>query len=410
MSIYSTLMSVLSQFVAVSLSLSILHHIFFSPVLTPVNEYNIVDKILSANNQLFASFDEDNGIDIASPMTTNKSDERLLQSKHRVTFSSDIEEYEDDVSEAECAVVEYKDDEAIDQEIVEIIERGEKSSMENDQIDEFLKRVSIEDVYSNDDDSISEDNDYTTELEVGEEINETIIGIQQIHEIQAMDGVTIETEIVNKLHVQIENAVNDEMEQNVEAEAKQEQEMITAPLIGNTNQINGNSLPCQACNKVKSSSARPAGQRINHKKSPLPNRARSASVIRNVPNKHNNPDDLLKIHLNVRACCENKYLDNNRLPRYNGYISQYGLSKDQLEMRELNRQKYQHSRARREREILRAKQEIANLNEQAFQQWLIRKNHLAKPKYKNMYDVVAPKPRIQYHSTKKFPKSNENSS
>lgn len=100
---------------------------------------------------------------------TNHSDKNLLQTKHRVTFSSDIEEYEDEVSETESVEIQYKDDddEAIEKEIAEIIERGERrtpitteqSRIDNEQIDGLLKRMSIEEIYSNDEDSISGDND-----------------------------------------------------------------------------------------------------------------------------------------------------------------------------------------------------------------------------------------------------------
>lgn len=183
------------------------------------------------------------------------------------------------------------------------------------------------------------------------------------------------------------------------------------PILGKMD--TNDNLPCRACNKTKITSIRNNIRSANVKRpSNTPSKRNvSANVHRNSVNKNdNNHDDLLKIHLNVRACCENKYLDNNRLPRYNGYISQYGLSKDQLETREMNRKKYLEQRARREREIQRAKQQIAHLNEMAFQQWIIRKNHTTRPKYKNMYDTVLPKPPIKYHSSSKFEKSTRNSS
>lgn len=374
-----------------------IRHFLFS-VLTPVNEYNIVDKIQTANNQLFASIDDIQTMAFQKPSTensTNKSDKLLLQSKHRVTFSSDIEEYEDDISDEEIAGVQYKDDEAIDKEIAEIIERDENQAEENDKVDGLMKRLSIEEVYSNDDAS----DDYTTELEVVEEINDTVeeSNINESNHLQSI--VPIETININNSNVQ----------------TVKEKEKIIVPLNVTGNGTDGDKPPCRACNKVNyTSSIRQGTKRpttsqatTGFKRSTISqtNRIVSANMPRNSMNKDS--DDLLKIHLNVRACCENRYLDNNRLPRYNGYISQYGLSKDQLEQRESNRQKYLEKRARRDREITRAKQEIADLNEQAFRQWLVRKNHVARPKYKNMYDEMVSKPRIKYHPSKKFPRTNE---
>lgn len=390
----------------------------YFPVLTPVNEYNIVDKIQSANNLLFASIDEDeseNVMEIQEQQiieTANKSDKFLLQTKHRVTFSSDIEEYEDDGSEVESANdIQYKDDEAIDKEIAEIIERGERATSEqlintdNGQIDGLLKRLSMEEIvsYSNDEDSVSDDNEYTTELEVVEEITEVIVGDDKQDSERTTSPVPIEIISVNNT--------------NAQANIQMDEHRKRAPMLSKTN---GNDPPCRACNKLISSSARTVnisnyiGSKNATGKRPATSQTKriaSANVCRNLTNKDTiNQDDLLKIHLNVRSCCENKYLDNNRLPRYNGYISQYGLSKDQLEERELNRQKYLEKRARREREIMRAKQQIAHLNELAFQQWLIRKNRVSRSKYKNMYDSIEPKPKIKYHSSAKFSKSSGNSS
>lgn len=369
----------------------------FVLVLTPVNEYNIVDKIQSANNQLFASINEDHTMDVPKQTydncnDNNKMDRLMLQSKHRVTFSSDIEEYEDDLSEEDVTGMQYKDDDAVDKEIAEIIERDENAMVEHDKIDGLMKRMSIEETYSNDDGSASEDNDYATELEVVDDMNESIV-----EDTKIQSQSTPLTEHINPSNLQ---KVNDD-------------EKIIVPL---------NESPCRACNKTNNTLSmrrgikRPTTSHITtgFKRSTLPqtNRIASADTHRNSAHRDsNNQDDVLNIHLNVRACCENKYLDNNRLPRYNGYISQYGLSKDQLEMREMNRQKYLEKRARREREIIKAKQEIADLNEQAFRAWITRKNHVARPKCKNMYDEPVPKPRIKYHPSKKFSaKSNEHRS
>lgn len=376
-----------------------------------MNEYNIVDKIQSANSLLFASIELDNAMDeipaLNTPekLNTNKSDKLLLQSKHRVTFSSDIEEYGDDMSEVDITDVQYKDDDAIEMEIAEIIERDEKnqiqSGIETHQIDGLIKRMSIDEVFSNDEDSVS-DIDYTTELEIVEE---------QIVEEQIVQ-VTNNTNFFEKItkHDETSSVPTDKQDSIIQKSKTNEisRQPFNNKINGGSKWKNENSPTCNACNKSTTTSA-PYNYRRSGMKRPATaqiHRTKSA----NTTNKEIHQDELLKLHLNVRACCENKYLHNNRLPRYNGYISQYGLSKDQLEMRESNRKKFIENRARREREIMRAKQQIADLNEQAFQQWLIRKNRCARPKYKNMYDVTPPKRLNKFQSNTKFRSSSESHS
>lgn len=331
-----------------------------------------MDKIQSANNQLFASIEED--------MADKQPSNRFLQTKHRVTFSSDIEEYEDDLSDGEYKAVELecKDDDAIEKEIAEIFEQDEATeSIGNAQLDGLLQRMSIEEIYT-DDESLSEDN-YTMELEV---IEDATLGENKSNVISAEElSVPNETKPA----------------------AEEEKQFVSDTMISL-------SSDCGACQKGNMSSVRCKTFPQRPITSKIP-RSKSANIQRTIEQRNrplaSHQEDVLKIHLNVRACCENKYLDNNRLPRYNGYISQYGLSKDQLEMRELNRRKYLEKRGRREREIMRAKQQISDLNEHAFQQWLVRKNHTAKPKYKNRYDDEIDKPTIKYHSAPKFRRSSE---
>lgn len=322
-----------------------------------------MDKIHSANIQLFALIKENRTMEMEKQYSDihgdNTQEDRFLQSKHRVTFSSDIEEYEDDGSGEENI-----------KEIEEIIERNDRTnqSIDNDKIDELLKRISIEEVYSNEEDVLSEDIDYTTEIELFEQTSDIAVERTMKNEL---------SEPIEEKHVNNENNFTSEQNFNVDQmQVKEKKEMRNS------------TPPCRPCNKSKSSSAKCGIKNVRTMISTFQTqRSNSANAHRYSPNKNRSQTELLKIYLNVRSCCEHKYLDNNRLPRYNGYISQYGLSKEMLELRESNRQKYFEERSRREREIMRAKQQITDLNEQAFHQWLIRKNRLAKPKYKNMYKI-----------------------
>lgn len=324
----------------------------------------MVEKIQSANSRLIADMNDDESE--TTNLDKSHTNKDLLQSKHRVTFSSDVEEYvgEDEYDDDfESTDVQYKDDDEIDREVAEIIEADKHSSLaiiETDKMDGLMKFMTIEEkIYPDDEKSVSgENNEYSTQLEA----------INVIDKIDECHGTAIKSKS------------NDQAVKN-------------SDFIESKNKLNDHNLPCRACTKTdttiavqqqpshrRPTSSKPVGTEqykkdINQSK----NRIVSASAS-------NRSNDLFKIHLNVRTCCENKYLDNNRLPRYNGYNSQYGLSKDQMEQRKLNHQKWIEQRTRRNREILKAKEEIAYLNEQAFRQWLIRKNHLSRSKYKNMYD------------------------
>lgn len=323
-----------------------------------------MDKIQLANNLLFSSTKtEDHSMD------NLESNQSRLQSRQRVTFSSDIEEYEDNFSDLDDDSMQYKDEETIDNEVTEIIERSENALNSNrnfdmDEMDGFMNNMSIDEVYSSEANSDSDvddddDNEYATEIEINSERQQNN-GSNQTNS----DDDRNDDHSYRKQNSSPKNQMNLMSRTTNEQNHKIEQ----------TN---------TKCFSSIHSAQRIAKQAKNTTKSNV-QRIVSDNFIKCDSNKE---PEILKIHLNVKSCCEHKYLENCRLPRYNGYISQYGLSKDQLELRELNRQRYQEKRMRKQRDIMIAKQQIADLNEQAFKQWLIRKDRNAKPKCKNMYDM-----------------------
>lgn len=99
--------------------------------------------------------------------------------------------------------------------------------------------------------------------------------------------------------------------------------------------------------------------------------------------------DLPRIPLVFKSCCEYKFVENEKLPRYGGYLSQYGLTKAQLERREAH-----HERIRYRRCVMSAKKSAESsmktqINEQAFARWLRNKMRTAQSLTRNMYDYVA---------------------
>lgn len=338
-----------------------------------MNEYNIIEKVQSANSQLFnlsenINFRIELDPDAVSHPNKTMNNTELLQSKNRVTFSSDIEEYEDNLSDS-TGEIQYKDDKAINKELNEIIDRRSENASKNDnyELTGFL-RMSIEELYDannkngNSDTSSSDGNECTTEVEVAEEIDDSM----------SMVSVKENDDNLNDSPEKKQCQMPTESDRSAGMAIKRPTICLSTA---------ANALKFAKFDKRKLSDSGRGRNRCRTKSADHQQRSGRKSAT-------TDEENLLKIHLNVKSCCEFKYLDNNRLPRYNGLFSQYGLSKDQLEHREQHRRKCIENRLKRQREIVKAKQQIAELNELAFRQWLIRKNHAAKPKFKNFYDCT----------------------
>lgn len=287
-------------------------------------------KVQTANSQLFSGD--------SNQHATNGKQSKFLQPKHRVTFSSDIEEYDDHSNVTDDDSASYRNEQ--DAEANEIAESLEQSERNEDDainaIDDSLQNLSIDEIYS---DANSLEEEYATELEVNNDIS------------LEFDG-------------------NSSSNQLMHSSSKPSPPSSTTN--ANSKHIH-RSPPKQTSTSTQHKCKR--------------NRPTSAKPFKCHTNK--SVGNIFNIHLNIKSCCKHKLTDDCRLPRYNGYTSQYGLSKDQLEWREMNGQRCRVNRMRQQRQIIHAKQEISDLNEQAFRQWLIRKDRLAKPKYKNMYDFGA---------------------
>lgn len=105
-----------------------------------------------------------------------------------------------------------------------------------------------------------------------------------------------------------------------------------------------------------------------------------------VHTKQSTESQFLKIQLNFKPCCEYKYLENDRLPRYCGYVSQYGLSKEQLEMRERRRERLKERQSDKTAKQLQDETMKSEVNEEAFARWLQNKMRNSRSMTKNMYD------------------------
>lgn len=94
----------------------------------------------------------------------------------------------------------------------------------------------------------------------------------------------------------------------------------------------------------------------------------------------------LSLKLNYKTCCEYRNAENQRLPKYMGYLSEYGLTKEQLDAREkqieVKKAKYM------EKNLNATKAQIDKMceNEAAFTIWLKNKMRYPVNKTINMFD------------------------
>ncbi|KAH8393005.1 hypothetical protein KR200_005538 [Drosophila serrata] len=93
------------------------------------------------------------------------------------------------------------------------------------------------------------------------------------------------------------------------------------------------------------------------------------------------------IRMNYKICCEHRHSLQGKLPRYTGYMSEYGLSAQQLQRREQQLRRKQ--RFSMEQTISRNEQELKKMqdNERAFTTWLKNKMRYPINKTRNMFDA-----------------------
>ncbi|XP_022217980.2 uncharacterized protein LOC111071129 [Drosophila obscura] len=93
------------------------------------------------------------------------------------------------------------------------------------------------------------------------------------------------------------------------------------------------------------------------------------------------------IRMNYKTCCEHRHSLQEKLPRYTGYMSEYGLSAQQLQRREQKqrrKQRYVMEQALRSNEHELKKMQD---NERAFTTWLKNKMRYPINKTRNMFDA-----------------------
>ncbi|XP_016966473.1 uncharacterized protein LOC108035378 [Drosophila biarmipes] len=93
------------------------------------------------------------------------------------------------------------------------------------------------------------------------------------------------------------------------------------------------------------------------------------------------------VRMNYKICCEHRHSLQGKLPRYTGYMSEYGLTAQQLQRRDQQLRRKQ--RFSMEQTINRNEQELKKMqdNERAFTTWLKNKMRYPINKTRNMFDA-----------------------
>uniref|UniRef100_A0A1B0FNB1 Coiled-coil domain-containing protein 181 n=1 Tax=Glossina morsitans morsitans TaxID=37546 RepID=A0A1B0FNB1_GLOMM len=98
------------------------------------------------------------------------------------------------------------------------------------------------------------------------------------------------------------------------------------------------------------------------------------------------PPEVTDLKLHYKVCCEYKHTQQ-RLPKYTGYLSEYGLSREQLIERERKLQHKHRSLLQQTLKTTEAEVRKMHDNERAFVKWLKNKMRFPINRTRNMFDV-----------------------
>ena len=101
------------------------------------------------------------------------------------------------------------------------------------------------------------------------------------------------------------------------------------------------------------------------------------------------PPEVTDLKLHYKTCCDYKNVQL-KLPKYTGYLSEYGLSQEQLIERERKLQQKQHGKKVQTLKSSEAEIRKMHDNEKAFTTWLKNKMRYPINKTRNMFDVKRP--------------------
>ncbi|XP_037817438.1 myb-like protein X [Lucilia sericata] len=159
-----------------------------------------------------------------------------------------------------------------------------------------------------------------------------------------------------------------------------------------------------ACDKTSlTASSRKCSPRTNksrklpfNKRFSFRHKTKSSNAIGSCSNHHSSnnrrfmpPPEVTDLKLHYKTCCEFKNAQQ-KLPNYTGYLSEYGLSKEQLIERDRKLQQKQQGKEVNSLRSTEADMRKMHDNERAFTTWLKNKMRFPINKTRNMFDVKRP--------------------
>lgn len=317
---------------------------FICKVLQPVsNQYNITDKIKEANQELYKGekfqrstqpkvrFRDHQLVDFEPEANESVPAQQQMERRPSVTVSTVNSNSQNNISKIKEE--ESSDDGYIDEEdeVVAEVEQTrivvESSSVEIEEVCEqieILEAASV-DIGDEDDDGES-DND---------------------------DNSANEEEIYTKDDFHEDNNNKDEnsaiMTTTVKKKAHKKQKQQPQQALPTSEKKKNSSK------KVFRSKVTPSADEI------MPTTPTDAPMEISAPSK--------KSASSRKLCCQMNNEYKQKLPKYNGFSSNYGLSKEELERRSFNQQRYNEIQQSREAKKSEQKKFVAKVNEEAFSKW-----------------------------------------
>lgn len=338
--------------------------------LKPVNEYNIVDKIKEANKELFDgrgnSFDTGDG------------------PGRKVTFHPNLEEYEpnpeedDETSEKPEGLLNMatlneedetngNDDDPSPRTVATIEECAERLALEVQKKIEAIEIKMSESVEEEDEiDEISEEILESEDLKTNTKVNEYLVEANAIKEDVPSEIIVAE----NINTTVISQEIDSDQEVPEEHEGDDNLSIIVASYLPQDIQI-----PCEEDESPSKTKTQTFKRKFSfrRKNSGRRNKCRSPEIT--------------NLKLNYKTCCEYRNSDCAKLPKYTGYMSEYGLSRDQLEKREQTLQIKHKVVVEKSLKATEAEVQKMQDNERAFTTWLKNKMRFPINRTKNMFDV-----------------------
>ncbi|XP_001662015.2 probable serine/threonine-protein kinase kinX [Aedes aegypti] len=348
--------------------------------LRPANEYNIKEKIKLANQESFA---------IPTPPSP-----KYLVGERRVTFRAQLVDYEpDEYSDGEAEEGNYTATNGVAHEGSESSpEINDRSLSKNpagdmDEVDEdIIEELSINDTPEDDIESRVET--VQDEEEQEEEEDEE----QEPEDDEELDDEVTESSLDTEIHNP--ETTSEDSSSPTKARASEE-----GSGSGDAQEINYSE---DSQNDEDNSEERAIlkeqlmRESLSYDNEGVDNEDETQDQYDDDDEEDEDGDDgrdsPLQAHLEKksakcqRKCCRFKKHVNEKLPYYNGYHSEYGLSKAELDAKrkrvEAKKQRFQERYQRKVEE----QQIKAQTNEEAFATWLNKKLKNSINKYQNMYD------------------------